>query len=84
MPDYTFDITSSNIAANITEETTAVEVAENVLEVNSKNIRQSKKDSFLDFLAIESNKMPDNNYEMKIIFAGNSIIKIVSEVVEVT
>jgi len=34
MPDYTFDITSSNIAANITEETTAVEVAENVLEVN--------------------------------------------------
>ena len=57
---------------------------ENVLEVRSKNIKQTKKDKFLDFLAIESNKMPDNNYEMKIIFAGNSIIKIVSEVVEVT
>ena len=28
--------------------------------------------------------MPDNNYVMKIIFAGNSIIKLVSEVIEVT
>jgi len=57
---------------------------ENVLEVNSKNINQSKKDKFLDFLAIESNQMPDNNYEMRIIFAGDSIIKIISEVIEVT
>ena len=57
---------------------------ENVLEVHSKNINQSKKDKFLDFLAIESNSMPDNNYEMKIIFAGDSIIKITSEVIEVT
>ena len=57
---------------------------ENVLEVHSKNINQSKKDKFLDFLAIESNSMPDNNHEMKIIFAGDSIIKITSEVIEVT
>ena len=57
---------------------------ENVLEVNAKNINQSKKNSFLDFLAIESNKMTDNNYEMKIIFAGDSIIKIISEVIEIT
>ena len=57
---------------------------ENVLEVNSKNINQSKKDKFLDFLAIESSQMPDNNYEMRIIFAGDSIIKIISEVIEVT
>ena len=28
--------------------------------------------------------MPDKNYEMRIIFAGDSIIKIVSEVIEVT
>ena len=28
--------------------------------------------------------MPDNNYEMKIVFAGNSVIKIISEVIEVT
>ena len=57
---------------------------ENVLEVNSKNINQLKKNKFLDFLAIESNQMPDNNYEMRIIFAGDSIIKIISEVIEVT
>ena len=57
---------------------------ENVLEVYSKNINQLKKDKFLDFLAIESTTMPDNNYEMKITFAGDSIIKIVSEVIEVT
>ena len=57
---------------------------ENVLNVLSKNVNQSKKDKFLDFLAIETNKMPDNNYEMKIIFAGDSIIRIICEVIEVT
>ena len=57
---------------------------ENVMEVISKNINQVKKDKFLDFLAIETNKMPDNNYEMKIIFAGDSIIRVISEVIEVT
>jgi|TARA_B100001059_G_C17700585_1_gene509865 hypothetical protein len=57
---------------------------ENILEVHSKNINQLKKDKFLDFLAIETNQMPDNNYQMNIIFAGNSIIKIISEVIEVT
>ena len=57
---------------------------ENVLNVLSKNVNQSKKDKFLDFLAIETNKMPDNNYEMKITFAGDSIIKIIAEVIEVT
>ena len=57
---------------------------ENVLKVNAKNINQSKKDKFLDFLTIESNKMPDNNYEMNIVFAGDSVIKVISEVIEVT
>ena len=57
---------------------------ENVIEVNSKNISQKNKDKFLDFLAIESSQMPDKNYEMKLIFSGDSIIKIVSEVIEVT
>ncbi|MDC0938078.1 DUF2948 family protein [Pelagibacteraceae bacterium] len=57
---------------------------ENVLEVHSKNINQSKKDKFLDFLAIECSTVPDNNYVMEIIFAGDSIIKIISEVIEVT
>ena len=57
---------------------------ENVLNVVSKNINQVKKDKFLDFLAIETNITPDNNYEMKIIFAGDAIIKVISEVIEVT
>ena len=57
---------------------------ENVIKVISKNINQLKQDKFLDFLTIESNRMPDNNYEMKIVFAGDSIIKVVSEVIEVT
>ena len=57
---------------------------EGVINVESKNINQGKKDNFLDFLTIETNKMPDNNYEMKIIFAGDSIIKVLSEVIEVT
>ena len=57
---------------------------ENVINVLSKNVNQVKKDKFLDFLAIESNLTPDNNYEMKIIFAGDSVIRIISEVIEVT
>ena len=57
---------------------------ENVIEINAKNISQSSKDKFLDFLAIESNQMPDKNYEMKLIFSGDSVIRIVSEVIEVT
>ena len=57
---------------------------ENVLKVFSKNIDQTQKDRFLDFLTIETNLMPDNNYEMKIVFAGDSIIRIISEVIEVT
>ena len=43
---------------------------ENVIKVHSKNINQSNKDKFLDFLTIETNQMPDNNYAMKIVFAG--------------
>jgi hypothetical protein len=57
---------------------------DNVLEVNSKNIHQSGKDKFLDFLAIESCQMPDKNYEMKLIFSGDSIIRVVAELIEVT
>ena len=57
---------------------------ENVIKVFSKNINQLKKDKFLDFLTIETIQMPDNNYEMKIVFAGDAIIKVISEVIEVT
>ena len=57
---------------------------ENVIKVHSKNINRFKKDKFLDFLTIETNLMPDNNYEMKIVFSGDSIIKVITEVIEVT
>ena len=56
---------------------------DNVIEVNSKNINQKSKDKFLDFLAIECNQIPDENYEMKLIFSGDSVIKVVAEVIEV-
>ena len=38
----------------------------------------------MDFLTIETNQMIDNNYEMKILFAGDSILKVIAEVIEVT
>ena len=57
---------------------------ENVKKAYAKNINQSKGNKFLDFLAIETYQMVDNNYEMKIVFAGDSIIKIIAEAIEVT
>ena len=57
---------------------------ENVIKVKSRNIDLAGKDKFLDFLTIETNQMTDNNYEMKILFAGDSIVKVTAEVIEVT
>tara|TARA_B100000965_G_scaffold385533_1_gene386832 strand:+ start:6610 stop:7077 length:468 start_codon:yes stop_codon:yes gene_type:complete len=57
---------------------------EHVIEVSSKNIKLNNNDKFLDFLAIENTLMPDKNYEMKLIFSGDSIIRVVAEVIEVT
>ena len=57
---------------------------DNVIKVNSKNISQTNKDSFLDFLAIETQQTPDENYEMKLVFSGDAIIRIIAEVIEVT
>ena len=57
---------------------------ENVIKVKSRNINLARKDKFLDFLTIETNQMTDNNYEMKILFAGDSILKVTAEVIEVT
>ncbi len=57
---------------------------DHVTKVASKNIDFNKKDEFLDFLAIESNEMADKTIEMNLIFSGNSVIKVFSEVIEVT
>ena len=32
---------------------------------------------------LENNQLPDNNYEMKLIFSGDSVIRVVAEVIEV-
>ena len=57
---------------------------ENVINVSYKNINQKKPEQFLDFLAIESKEMPDKSFEMKLIFSGDSVIKVTSEIIEVT
>ena len=57
---------------------------DNVLNAMSKNINQKKKDRFLDFLAIESSKTPDENYKINLIFSGDIIIKLEVEAIEVT
>ena len=57
---------------------------ENILKVASKNVDQNKNDRFLDFLAIETIKMPDKNYEMKLIFSGDVILRLIAEAIEVT
>ncbi len=57
---------------------------ENILKVASKNVDQNKNDRFLDFLAIETIKMPDKNYEMNLIFSGDVALKLIAEAIEVT
>ena len=57
---------------------------DNVVSVFSKNINSKDKERFLDFLAIETSILPDKYYEIKLIFSGDSVIKIRSEVIEVT
>ena len=57
---------------------------DNVIRVTSKNINQSNKSRFLDFLAIESSILKDKSYDINLIFSGDSIIKINSEVIDVT
>ena len=55
---------------------------ENVINVYSKNLNQQNKERFLDFLAIESKFLSDTNYEIKLNFAGDILIKLNSEVIE--
>ena len=57
---------------------------DNVINISSKNINIKKRKSFLDFLTIESNLLPDKSYEIKLIFSGDSVIKIKAEVIDVT
>ena len=57
---------------------------EEVIKVESKNINQKKKNKPLECLAIECGVTIGEVYKIEIFFAGDSIITIISEVIEVT
>ena len=56
---------------------------EEVLKVKSKKINQKNANKRLECLAIKCNEILNKNYEIKIFFAGEGIITLISEVVEV-
>ena len=56
---------------------------DNVINVLSKNINIEGDKKFLDFLTIESSLLPDKSYEIKLIFSGDSVIRIKAEVIDV-
>ena len=56
---------------------------EEVIKVESKNINQNNKNKPLECLAIKCGSFINETYKIKIFFAGNSIITIISEVIEV-
>ena len=56
---------------------------EEVFTVRSKNINQNNKNRPLECLAIKCSQAFEKTYEIKIFFAGDSIITIISEAIEV-
>ena len=57
---------------------------EEVIKVESKNINQKNRNKPLECLAIKCISIFDEIYKIKIFFAGDSIITIISEVIDVT
>ena len=57
---------------------------EEVIKVESKNINQKNKNKLLECLAIKCSSIIDETYKINIFFSGNSIITIISEVIEVS
>ena len=56
---------------------------EEVIKVECKNINQKNKNKPLECLAIKCSSIFNETYKIKIFFAGDSIITIISEVIEV-
>ena len=56
---------------------------EGILKVKSKKINQKNKNRLLECLAIKCNEISNNNYEIKIFFAGESVITLFAEFIEV-
>ena len=57
---------------------------EEVIKAESKNINQKNKNKPLECLAIKCSSIFDETYKIRIFFAGNSIITIIAEAIEVT
>ena len=57
---------------------------EEVIKVESKNINQKNKNKPLECLAIKCSSIFGETYKINIFFAGDSIITIISEVIEVS
>ena len=55
-----------------------------VIKVECKNINQKSRNKLLECLTIKCSSIFDKVYRIKIFFAGDSIITIVSEAIEVT
>ena len=56
---------------------------EEVIEVKSKNINQKNRNKILECLTIKCSLFSDENYEIKIFFAGDSLITIITENIDV-
>ena len=56
---------------------------EEVLTARSKNINQKDKNRYLECLAIKSDKIVNNNYEINFFFSGDGVITLVVEAIEV-
>ena len=57
---------------------------EEVIKVECKNINQKNKNKPLECLAIKCSSIFEETYKIMIFFAGNSIITIISEVIDAT
>ena len=56
---------------------------EEVIKVECKNINQKNKNKPLECLAIKCSSIFDETYKIKIFFAGNSVITVTLEAIEV-
>ena len=59
-------------------------VFKSILRVKSKNINIKNKSRILEFLALESKKLKNNNYNLKLIFSGDAVISMEAEFIDST
>ena len=59
-------------------------VFKSILKVKSKNINVKNKSRILEFLALEVNKLRNDNYNLKLIFSGDGVISMEAEFIDST